>query len=284
MKFLHTHVKQISGTLFTLCLFVSVIKMQMIYDDIVHPQINWDPTIVKYVTPSFVVNGFSFGFRNVLADFYWISIIQDFSGWNHQASFYTQEYENLFTLDPKFAYPYIFGILTIPSGSRKNSQEVEKAEKFAVIGIEHIPYNWEIPFYLGMQFNVHKNKEKALHYIEIAASRPIIPDIVLRAYKSYLAKKITGDDASRAFIQTIYNTTESKTTKKIIKEGMVISQLIKTLSEVVQEYKNKYGVYPKSLDDIVSRGLVQVSPDLEKGYIVTIDGKTGVVDITPKKN
>lgn len=258
--------------------------MQMIYDDIVHPQINWDPTIVKYVTPSFVVNGFSFGFRNVLADFYWISIIQDFSGWNHQASFYTQEYENLFTLDPKFAYPYIFGILTIPSGSRKNSQEVEKAEKFAVIGIEHIPYNWEIPFYLGMQFNVHKNKEKALHYIEIAASRPIIPDIVLRAYKSYLAKKITGDDASRAFIQTIYNTTESKTTKKIIKEGMVISQLIKTLSEVVQEYKNKYGVYPKSLDDIVSRGLVQVSPDLEKGYIVTIDGKTGVVDITPKKN
>jgi hypothetical protein len=284
MKFLQKNVRKISGTIFTLCLFVSVIKLQTIYDEIVHPQLNFDPTIVKYVTPSFMINGFSFGFRNVLADFYWISLIQDFPGWNHRALFYTEEYDNLFTLDPKFSYPYLFAILTIPSATKRNAQEVEKAEKFAVIGIKNLPYNWEIPFYLGTQFNLVKAKEQALYYIGIAASRPIIPDIVLHAYTSMSTRQLSNEKASRELIQTIYNTTESKTTKKIIKEGMVISQLTKELEDVVKEYKNKYGTYPTSLDDIVSHGLAQVSPALEKEFNVIFDAKTGAVYIKSKGN
>lgn len=261
-------------------LFISIVVLQRKYDGIVHPEIIYGGEIKKYVLPSSFVSNFSFGFKNILADMYWISIIQDLPGWNHKDSFYIQEYKNLVTLDPKFSYPYLFGVLTVSTKLHPGSTEM--IEPIANIGIQSLPYNWEIPYYLGVQFNLIKNYDKALHYIEIAATRPIIPDVVRSVYRAYAKKTLTGDAASRAFIKTIYDTTESKTTKKIIEEGMVISDMTQIVKNVSEKYKIKYGKYPSSFQELINKEMIRVTPGLQEEFRVTINQNTGEVEITPK--
>ncbi len=282
MKYLNKYKNIIFGTIVFLFLFSFISVLQIRYDKIVHPVIKFNYKVTKNVMDANFVKLFSFGFRNVLADYYWINIIQDLAGWDRSDDFYVQEFRNLVTLDPKFAYPYLFGVLTISVKTDPNS--VYKAEEIAKIGIENLPYNWEIPFYLGTTFNLVKNYEKALEYVEIAVTRPIIPESVSHAYKSFSKKVITGDNATRAFVQTIYDTTESDTTKKIIREGMIVSDLTVTLKKVVDDYKIIYKKYPKSIDDIVDKKMIEIAPALKTEFDVIIDGNTGDVEIKPKNS
>lgn len=280
MKYLKRYKYTILGIFFGVFLFACVAVLQTKYDKIVHPRLVINVKVTKRIMPANVVKNFSFGFRNVLADYYWINIIQDLPGWDRTDDFYIDEFRNLVTLDPKFSYPYLFGILTI--SIKTDPKSVEKVEPIANVGINALPYNWEIPFYLATTFNLVKNYEKALEYVEIAVTRPIIPESVAHAYKSFSKKVITGDNATRSFVQTIYDTTESQTTKKIIREGMVIGDLTQSIKKVVDDFKNIYGRYPNSLDELVEKNMIQILPALKSEFNVLIDKNTGDVEITPK--
>lgn len=289
MSFPNNYKNKILGSVLFLFLFISVIWLQHNYDKIVHPNILFT-TETRYIMPASVVKNFSFGFRNVLADFYWVSIIQDFSIWDGKDPFYLREYENLSTLDPKFAYPYLLGILTFTSkgvnnknfSSKEASSNVETIEPIAQIGMKNLPDNWEIPFYMGTAFQLTKTPDKALYYLKIAASKPNIPDSVRSVYNSYLRNLVTGDNASKAFVQTIYETTESKTTKKILKEGIIIKDLTQVIEVIVKNYKTKYGVYPTSIDDLVQNKMIRVGTELKNEFNIKIDKNTGNVEITSK--
>ncbi len=261
-------------------LFTALILLQSRYDSNVELKNFYDPRITKHVLPASIVKNLSFGFKNFLADVYWINIIQDLASWDRTDDFYIEEYRNLATLDPQFAYPYLFGILTVTS--KKYPDGLDKIEPIINIGIQHIPYNWEIPFYLGTAFNLIKKYDSALHYIGIAVSRPAAPNGVHEVYNRYVKRILSGDNASQAFIKTIYDTTESATTKKIIEQGMVIDDLTRGLQSIVDIYKNKYGKYPTSVDDMVARKIIKVSPELQNQFNITIDKNTGIVEIIPK--
>lgn len=268
-------------------LLASAVLLQIKYDKIVHPQIIFT-TETRYILPSSVVNNFSFGFKNILADLYWVRAIQDFSIWDGKDPFYVQEYKNISTLDPKFSYPYLLGILTFTSRSASekvlNSSILETIEPVIQTGIKNLPDNWEIPFYLGTGFQLTKNPEKALYYLKIAASHPDAPDIIHNVYKSYLKNTITGNVASRQFVKAIYDTTSSETTKKILKEGIMINDLKEILKSVVDNYKTKYGVYPISIDELIQHKMIQVGPELKNEFKITINQNTGEVIIVTKES
>ncbi len=280
MNFLRKNKKNIPIVFFYFFLFFLIAFFQIMYDKNVELKNFYTPGIHKHILPASVVKNLSFGFDNFLADVYWINIVQDLADWDRKNDFYIEEYRNLAMLDPQFSYPYLFGILTVASKRFPNG--LNKMEPIANVGIQHLPYNWEIPFYLGTQFHLLQNYTKAFYYIEIAASRPIIPDSVYYAYTKYSQKKITGNSASKEFIKTMYDTTKSTTTKKILKQGMILSDLTQAMQIIVENYKTKFGMYPKSVDEMVEHNMIEVTPALKKEFIVTIDKNTGVVEILPK--
>lgn len=285
MNFFNTYKNKALFIFFVILLLLSAVLLQKKYDDIVHPRFIFK-TETKYILPSSVVSNLSFGFKNILADLYWVKAIQDFSVWDGKDSFYLQEYKNIVALDPYFSYPYLLGILTFTSKSvnDKNGELslLETIEPTIQIGIKNLPNNWEIPFYMGTGFQLTKNPEKALYYLKIAASNPEAPERVQAIYKSYLKNTLTGEAASRAFIKTIYETTESETTKKILKENVLINDLTEILENLVATYKEKYGFYPNSIDDLVKRKLIQSSTALKADFNITINRNNGEVKITPK--
>ncbi len=280
MKFLHNYKNVLTG-LFAFSIFFScIVFLQISYDKSVRLKNFYELETEKYVLPASVIRYLSFGFNNVLADFYWITIIQDLSEWNHNNTFYIEEYRNLVTLDPKFSYPYLFGILT--TTSKKYPESPDKFEPIANIGIQNLPYNWEIPFYLASSFNLIKNYPKASNYIELAITRPIVPTAVQTLYNSYIKRNLAEQSTSQAFIKTIYDTTDSETTKKILKQNMAINDITQALESVVRSYKQQFGIYPKSLSDLVNKNLLRISPELEQNFHITIDDKNGNIEVLSK--
>ena len=273
----------ITFTLVFSLLFV-VSRLQTTYDSnvIMHLYGTIEKNTDKYILPAFIVKNFSFGFNAVLADAYWVTAIQDFSSWDRTADFYYREYENISTLDPTFAYPYLFGILV--TASKKYPDSVNKMEPIAQVGIDNLPYNWEIPFYLGSQFNLLKSFPKALHYMTIAAYRPIVPRPILQAYESFLKKKSVDNETTRSVMKAMYDTTDSKKNKQIIRTGLITEELNSVLKDPLSKYKTKNGVYPSTINDLIKANLIQVSPTILKDYTITIDTLTGQVTITPKSD
>ncbi|MCF7898598.1 MAG: hypothetical protein K9L31_01460 [Candidatus Pacebacteria bacterium] len=266
-------------------LLLSAATIQKKYDNIVHPNILFK-TETRYILPTSVVLNFSFGFNNIMADLYWVRAIQDFAIWDGTDPFYLQEYKNIAALDPKFSYPYLLGILTFTSRSvndvNGNISTLDTIEPTIKIGIENLPDNWEIPFYMGTGFQLAKNPEKALYYLKIAATNPKAPEIVPSVYKSYLRNTLTGEAASRALVKTIYETTESETTKKILEKNVIINDLVEVLQNVVNTHKSKYGYYPSSIDDLVARKLIQSSVELKSDFNISINRYTGEVKVVAK--
>ena len=286
MKKLFSYCKQnLSLPFFLLILLVPVVILQTKYDKIMHPKIIFT-TETRYILPTSIVTNFSFGFRNILADLYWVSAIQDFSIWDGEDPFYVQEYKNIAALDPQFSYPYLLGILTFTSRSASEKtlqpQRLLSIEPVIQKGIESLPDNWEIPFYMGTGFQLTKNPEKALYYLKIAASHPDAPERIHQVYTSYLTRALTGDNAAKEFVKAIYDTTESETTKKILRDGIMINDLTEVLKTVVKSYKTKYGVYPSSVNDLIAAKMIQAGPELQKEFKITISRNTGEVKVEVK--
>jgi hypothetical protein len=276
MKFISTSPKRILSILGFIVLFTFIVILQLKYDEIEHPRYHFT-TETRYVAPASFVKKFSFGFDNVLADLYWIKTIQDFSIWDGVDPFYFQEYHNIAVLDPLFSYPYILGILTVTSKTNKTA--LEGIEPISKIGIEKLPYNWEIPFYLARGFHLAKDYDKALEYTKIAISRPIIPDMVANFYNIYAKKKWGDKEANQAFLKTIIDTTKSTTTKKILKQGVAISTITTIIQTAAETYKEKYGTYPESIDELANKKLLGFSPALKSEFIVLMDKQTGHVQV-----
>jgi len=289
MTFLRAEKNNIAITLFLICLFALVSALQYKYDGIVRPQKSTFTTETRYVMPSTLVKKLSFGFDNVLADFYWISLIQDFSIWNGKDSFYLDQYKNLSVLDPDFSYPYLLGILTFTARGvnyKENAgyypADIRSFEPIANIGMKNMPDNWEIPFYLGTAFQLNKVPDKALPYLKIATQKPDAPDAVKNVYQTYLKNILTGTDANTLLIKIIYDTTTSKTTREIVEEGLLTKALSTALTLVVEDYKTKYGEYPISIDELIAKKMVSESTDLKRNYTISINQTTGEVKVISK--
>ena len=282
MTFFKQYKNEILGFCIIIALLVSVAFLQKHHDTIKKPTRYGTPGNIKYVLPASVMKNLSFGFNNVLADFYWIQVIQDLTDWDRtpRTDFYIQEYRNIATLDPNFAYPYLFGILI--AASKKYPESLLSMEPIVNIGIQNMPNNWEIPFYLGTGFQMTFTPDKALFYLKMASEVPNAPEKVREIYKSYLKKTISGEAANKEFIRLIYDTTTSKTTKKILKNNIVINDLTEVLQGLVSNYKKKYGYYPGSLDELVQKKMIRLGDDLKDGFIVTINRNTGEVEVVAK--
>jgi hypothetical protein len=246
-----------------------------------HPIAGLETKVEKHVLPSKILKYMTLGFNNVIADYYWINIIQDFSGWDRKdehSNFLIEEYYNLTTADPYFAYPYLFGILTIPIKTDPTS--IDLIVPIAERGMRSLPYNWEIPFYLGTQYQVMKKPSQALAYIERAASLPLVPETVTNVYNSFKRRGVSGDSATRSFVQAIYETTESKTTKKIIKDNILLTDITYVLTKVVGDYRARFSTYPTSLDDLIQAKMIRIDDALKERIVVTINQKNGAVEVT----
>ncbi len=250
------------------------VAAQLRYDTILEENFKPRQPVHRFLMPSTVVRYFAFGFENMLADYYWVSAVQDMAKWDRRDAYYPEYFRIISTLDPKFAYPYIFAALTVPT---KNIPEsLVWLTELSDRGIAAIPTSWEIPFYTGLDFHaIGKSYERAAHYLGIAVKIESSPVAARTAYGLFLLHSSTDYERSRALFQAMYETTEYEETKRVAKERIELLDYIEAIDRASVAYKTRNHEFPETLENLVDRGYIQVPPEIVKRYPIEIDKETG---------
>lgn len=240
------------------------------------PNVSENILIEPHPLPANVLKKASLGLNNFIADILWIQTIQYYGGGDPQGKYrkLPEILDTLTSVDPKFAYPYSFGLLILP-GEGFVKEAVALGEK----GMKspNVKGDWEIPYYLGLTEHFYaKDHIKAAKYLQIAADRPGAPDITKLMAGIYYQKANDKTTAYNLYV-VVYKTTKNKYVKERAKAYLDHMQLIFAMEKLANDYKGRYGIFPATLQDLVTRGYLSEIPadPLERGFV--INPQTGVI-------
>lgn len=274
-------------------LFAFVAWFQVSYDRLSPPFTTKLKLAKRNLLPPQILPYMTFGFNAIAADFYWIRAIQDFVAWNGKEGFFIGYFKNIAALDPRFEYPYLFSILTIPQ-TQTQKKDIGALDAVAVIaekGIEAIHDGWQIPFYLGTQYFLFtKDYTKPEHYLSIAASKKSAPSGVYLIYTTFAGRaspgRIKSDKDARiaqSLLKVIHDTTDNETTKKIAAKGIEQSIISNMVEKAIFAYKAKTGRYPDALDELAEKNYIKLPEAFQTYFTIIINKKTGAFRIEEKE-
>ncbi len=260
-----------------------IISAQLAYDRVApHFQVRTKEAR-KDLLPAALLPYIHFGFSSILADIYWIRMIQDHVTWDGKRAFFIDYFKNITTLDPRFEQSYLFAIWAIPS-DRNDIARLDEVAGITNKGIESIPTSWRIPYYLGTQYYLFtKTYDKAKEYLKIATEKKDAPPGVYLNYSSFVINEVKGYRASYDLVKVIYDTTSDETLKKIVAAGLEKEVINTMLERGILAYKTTMGVYPSELEQLTVRNFVSLPSTFLEQFTVFFDKKTGGFRIVERR-
>ncbi len=257
----------------------TIVFLQLRYDAVVTAQLNPRAPIHRTVMPAEVVRHFTFGFDNVLADYYWVTAVQTYLKWDSFDQFYPEYFRIISTLDPKFEYPYHFAILTLPT--KMNPESLVWLQEISEGAVRAFPDKWRIPLTAATQFHIiGKDNARAIHFLETANSMPSATELVRRMYGIYLMRDATDYKKSRAMFEAILETADNDETKRIATERILLLDLVEMLEQGIATYKTAYGVFPATVDEFLKKEKLQLpetATALLQKFSPKVDQTTGKI-------
>ena len=141
-----------------------------------------------------------------------------------------------------------------------NPSLLEPLDTLLLRGMAHRPWDWQLPFFYGFnQFYFLKKPKEAAGYFERAyqlnPKNTFLPTFIARLY--YQAD---ATEAAIAFLEEMIRTTENEKLKKFMLVRLEALQAVSLLEHAVKLYVDKYKTKPRSLEDLVDRGLLKEIP------------------------
>jgi tetratricopeptide (TPR) repeat protein len=235
--------------------------------------------------PSFLPDGralraASLGQRHVLADYYWLSLVQNVgvstdrrnATWN--AVF---PYADLVTdLDPRYGYAYqeAGGLL---SGV---AHKVDLSDRILLKGLAAVPDRWQISWNLGFnKYFYERDLRAAAAYFDRAAEVGKRPH--LRYQSAALAMSASGEedyDFAIHALDVALREADSDVLRRALEERLVQARTYKALAEVeraADAHRARTGSAPASIQELVSAGLLPAVPADPAGGRIVLDPATG---------
>jgi hypothetical protein len=276
---------RITKTCFWLILLNAIFLSQLFYDSwkmayARKPDVSQNILIEPHPLPAKVVKKISLGLNSLLADLTWLQTIQYYGGGLPYEKYrrLPEMINSVVELDPKFSYPYSFGLLILPGEGFVN-EAVALGEK----GMKNpaLKNEWSIPYYLGMihHFNL-KDQKTAAKYFEEAGKRPNAPPVCQLMAAKYYANA-NRKETALALYYVVYTTTDNKYVRERAQLYMEHVKLMMDLEKAALTYKEKFGAFPAELTDLVDKKIIEsLPPDpLQRNFI--IESNTGVVTEAP---
>ena len=270
-----------------LLLVILCVSFQIKHDDVSPPFTTRLQEVSRTLLPEKLLPYITFGFKNIITDYYWISAVQDFTVWGKDDTTYLNYFKNISALDPKFEYPYLFNILIIPS--RKNITMLNSAAQLSERGIDAIPTSWKIPFYLATQYYLFTKKlEPSKGYLKIAAHVQGAPDGVYLMYSAFAGDNVAVNDfgykTSKNLLKVITDNTDNVTIKKIAQHGIQQEAIQVMLEKGIIAYKHIHGRYPLTTAEMSSEHLINLPDTFSDTFTVIISAHDGTFTILEKSS
>jgi hypothetical protein len=202
------------------------------------------------------------GYRQIIADFLWLKVVQHFGIREQTTEGYLWAYKAvdvLTDLDPKFTYAYQATGTVLAVSAKQVHESLALLEK----GRHHNPDVWVIPFLLGYDYYFElRDPATAGKYFQIASMLPGSPQ-----YLPHLAAKMTvqaGDpEAAVEFLQRLSQQVQDERIRQGLAQRIkevVAERDIRFLEEAVRRYHAIFGESPSELEDLVKGGIILQIP------------------------
>jgi len=159
-------------------------------------------------------------------------------------------------LDPLFFQPcyYTQALLVWRTGLH------EKSIKLIESSAKHREWDWEPNFFAGFDYYYYlKDYKQSAKYLKDASKFPNAPPIVATLGARIARKGGETQDAIN-LLYVMYDQAKDEKHKSIVNKRIRAYQGIISLEKSITDYKNKFGLKPDSLEDLVDRGIISKLP------------------------
>lgn len=173
-------------------------------------------------------------------------------------------------LDPYFFDPYYFANAVL----NRKPVLVEKVNALLAKGVERRDWDWVLPFYLGFNYfyYLHDNI-RAAEYLMLGARRPDAMPL-LATLGARLAYRGNRTENAIVFLREILRNANDEKTQELYRTRLEALEKTYLLEQAVRLYRRKFDRWPKSLQTLLSVGLIAAIPEDPYGgsFYVTEDG------------
>jgi len=264
------NMKRIFNITLILLAFAGIVTSQYFFDTQKKKVKFQEPFILK---PK-IVKAANLGLNNASADLAWLGAIQYFGGGESKSYRELPSYLSLASeLDPKFSYPYAFGVLILP-GLGYMDQGVDLALK----GIKDSLPDWRIPYYLATIYHLDKNDPaNAAKYFDIAANTKGAPDGIKKVAANY-GSKGNKRERTKQIWTGIYETTNDSVVKERAKNYLIHFEIMDLLEQASAQYHKINNKYPANVNDLVSARILKAIPEDPFGFQFEVNQTDGTVN------
>lgn len=229
----------------------------------------------KIFLPGPFLKIFSGEFKGILADFMVINLSSYYGGIIiEKKEAIEKEFDYMYrvlksasALDPYYFDTYYFAQSILAWDGRMPDRAIEILK----IGSEKRKNDWLLPFWIGFDYYYFMNDRKqAAFYFREASNRPGASDLV--ASMSIIADYEGGEtEMAILFLEDMIKRTddEHKRSKFLIRLDAL--KKIRYLEQAVENYKRKFGMVPKDLNQLISENIISQIPDDPYGGKFYID-------------
>lgn len=215
------------------------------------------------------------GWRNALADVLWFRTISYFGAHyrrDHTYPWLATMCDLVTDLDPRAEQVYRFAGVILPWEANQVDAGIHLLEK----GVQQFPDSWLLRYHLGFLYFFFKDdQEKALAQLRTAVVLPGAHPSIARL-AAVLARQQYGSETTLAFLDELQQDVESDDVRHIILEQMREAHLAADLTQLqaaIDTYRQRVGLMPLSLQNLVEMGLVAAVPTEPFGGYYEIDEK-----------
>ena len=199
----------------------------------------------------------SLGYKELLADIYWMRAIQYFGGRRFEEKnpeLLYHYFDILTDLDPKFVNAYRFGGSFLSEPPPFGLGDIEKGSMLFDKGRKNNPENFRIPLEEAFIYYLYvKDYDKAAELFNEASEKPSLSDVRRATIKGMAASaqsKGGNRELSRAIWKIIYETTTNEKRREFALKNIKVLDTMDTedrLTEALREYIGRYNQIPTSL-------------------------------------
>ena len=276
----------VATCLLTACLaasFLVVTKVEAVFPT------NSMEDVLFISSPEFAKRA-SLGYSGLLADIYWMRVVQYFGNKHLKDSMQYKSLAPLLdittTLDPNLVIAYEWGSTFLdqppPAGAGDDQAAIALIRK----GIQNNPNNWYLDFTMGfIQYTGQHDYLAAARSFE-QGSRVPNANPILKRMAARMLTDAGSPETARSMWESIYEQSDDQDLKKNAElhlACLVIDEEVPKLQQIVSEFQKRLGRTPNSWRELVSVGALRGIPLDPAGnpYILSSSGRVLVSD--PKR-
>jgi tetratricopeptide (TPR) repeat protein len=239
-------------------------------------------------SPEFVKRA-SLGYSGLLADIYWMRVVQYFGSKHLRDSMQYKSLAPLLdittTLDPHLIVAYEWGSTFLEQPPPSGAGDIDASIRLIRKGIQNNPQNWHLYLTLGfVQYQAQHDYLAAANTFEEGSKVPNA-NPALKAMAAKMLMDAGSLDTASYMWQSLYNESNDKDIRRNAElhlACLLVDRQVPILESSVDSFRKRFGRNPNSWTEMSSTGVLRMVPRDPTGqpYLLR-DGRVIVSD--PKK-